>query len=160
MKLPILKSSLFILLGLLSLNCTQSEKKERVEIKHLDSGKILPEEADLPFSEAVLVDNTLYLSGQIGIIPGTLTLVEGGIGAESKQVMENIKTTLEAHDFNMNDILKCTIMIDDISQWSSFNEIYKTYFEEPYPARSAFGADGLALGAAIEVECIAVLKSD
>lgn len=73
--------------------------------------------------------------------------------------MENIKATLEAHEFSMSDIVKCTIMIDDISEWSSFNDIYVTYFEEPYPARSAFGADGLALGAAIEVECIAVSVS-
>ncbi len=153
-------SSIFILLALISLSCAQPEKTDSIEIKHLNSGKILPEDANLPFSEAVLVGKTLYLSGQIGIVPGSLTLVEGGIEAESRQVMENIKTTLEAHDFNMSDIVKCTIMIDDISQWASFNEIYKTYFEEPYPARSAFGADGLALGAAIEVECIAVMNPD
>ncbi len=159
MRQTTLKSSLFILFALFALSCTQPEQNKQVEIQHLNSDKVLPPDANLPFSEAVLVDNTLYLSGQIGIIPGTLTLVEGGIEAESKQVMENIKTTLEAHDFSMSDIVKCTIMIDDISQWASFNEIYKTYFEEPYPARSAFGADGLALGAAIEVECIAVISS-
>ena len=127
---------------------------ETVSVDFLNSGKVLP--TNLPFSEAVRVDNTLYLSGQIGIVPGTLTLVEGGMEAEARQTMENIKTTLETHGYSMNDIVKCTVMLADISEWAAFNEIYKSYFKDHYPARSALGANGLALGARVEVECIAV----
>ncbi|WP_325893142.1 RidA family protein [Grimontia sp. NTOU-MAR1] len=124
-------------------------------IEYLNSGKVLP--THLPFSEAVRVDNTLYLSGQIGILPGTLKLAPGGVQAESKQTMENIKISLEANGYSMSDLVKCTVMLADISEWATFNEIYKTYFSGKYPARSAFGANGLALGAKVEVECIAAV---
>ncbi len=122
-------------------------------IEHFNSGTVLP--AGLPFSEAVRVGNTLYLSGQIGNNPGTLDLVSGGLAAESRRTMENIKMTLEAHGYAMSDVVKCTVMLTDMSKWGVFNEIYKSYFTPPYPARSAFGANGLALGAQLEVECIA-----
>ncbi len=123
-------------------------------VEHLNSGKVLP--VDLPFSEAVRVGNTLYLSGQIGIVPGTLDLVPGGIAPESIRTLENIKLSLEEHGYRLTDVVKCTIMLEDIAEWSTFNKIYGEFFAPPYPARSAFGADGLALGAAVEVECIAV----
>ena len=121
----------------------------------LNSGKILPK--DLPFSEAVRHGDTLYLSGQIGIAPGTLKLVPGGIKEEARQTMQNIKTTMEAHGYGMKNIVKCTVMLADMTDWPAFNDVYKTFFVSPYPARSAFGANGLALGAKVEVECIAVV---
>lgn len=123
-------------------------------IEFLNSGKVTP--TTLPFSEAVRVGNTLYLSGQIGIQPGSLNLVTGGIQAEARQTLENIKTTLETHGYAMRDVVKCTVMLADIAEWTTFNEVYKTYFAPPYPARSALGANGLALGARVEVECLAV----
>ena len=123
-------------------------------IEFLNSGKIVP--ATLPFSEAVRVGDTLYLSGQVGIKPGTLELVPGGIQAEARQTLENIRTTLEAHGYSMRDVVKCTVMLADIAEWATFNEVYKTYFSPPYPARSALGANGLAIGARVEVECLAV----
>ncbi|MDX1626100.1 MAG: RidA family protein [Wenzhouxiangellaceae bacterium] len=123
--------------------------------EYLNSGKVLP--TDLPFSEAVRVGDIVYLSGQIGIVPGTVELVEGGIEAETRQTMDNIRTTLEAHGLAMEDLVKCLVMLDDMAEWSAFNEVYRTYFEPGrFPARSALGADGLALGARVEVECIAV----
>ncbi|KXF80559.1 RidA family protein [Enterovibrio coralii] len=125
------------------------------DIEYLNSGKVIP--TTLPFSEAVRVDDTVYLSGQIGILPGTLKLVAGGLEAESRQTMDNIKMSLNAHGFTMSDIVKCTVMMTDISQWETFNNVYKTYFTGKYPARSAFGSTGLALGANIEVECIAAV---
>ena len=70
--------------------------------------------------------------------------------------MENIKTTLEAHGYSMKNLVKCTVMLADISEWGVFNDIYKAFFVDRYPARSAFGANGLAMGAKVEVECIAV----
>ena len=112
---------------------------------------------NLPFSDAVRVGNMLYLSGNIGNVPGELRLVEGGLEAEARQTMENIKAVLEANGTSFDHAVKLTIMMDDISQWSRFNEIYKKYFPNNKPARSAFGADGLALGAALEVECIAYI---
>ncbi len=123
-------------------------------IQYLNSGKILP--TGLPFSEAVRVDNTLYLSGQLGILPGTLKLIDGGIAAESRQTMDNIKTTLETHGYTLQNLVKCTIMLADIKEWTAFNDVYKTYFTDHYPARSALGANGLAMGARVEVECMAV----
>jgi len=122
-------------------------------IEFLNSGKVIP--GTLPFSEAVRVGNMLYLSGQIGLVPGTMKLVEGGIQAQARQTMENIKTSLEAHGYTLGDVVKCTAMLADMSEWAAFNEIYKTFFAARFPARSALGANGLALGARVEVECIA-----
>lgn len=123
------------------------------QVQFLDSGKVLPK--GLPFSEAVRVGDTLFLSGQVGVVPGKLELVPGGIKAETRQAMDNIKTTLEAHGYGMADVVKCTVMLADMAEWGTFNEIYRTYFSGRYPARSALGASGLALGARVEVECIA-----
>ncbi len=127
---------------------------ERSKIEYLNSGKVVP--ATLPFSEAVRVGDTLYLSGQVGIKPGTMQVVPGGIREEARQTLENIKTSLEANGYAMGDVVKCTVMLADISEWAAFNEVYRTFFSAPYPARSALGANGLALGARVEVECIAV----
>lgn len=122
-------------------------------IEFLNSGKVLP--TTLPFSEAVRVGNMLYLSGQIGIVPGGMKLVPGGIREEARQTMENIRTSLEANGYAMSDLVKCTVMLADVSEWGTFNEVYRTFFTGRYPARSALGANGLALGARVEVECIA-----
>lgn len=126
------------------------------DIEHLSSGKTLP--GDLPFSEAVRLGDTLYLSGQVGVKPGTLELVEGGMAAEARQVLDNIRTALEAHGQRLDDVVKCTVMLADMSEWGAFNEIYQSYFSAPYPARSAFGSNGLALGARVELECIAAWR--
>ena len=126
-------------------------------IEYLHSGKVLP--ASLPFSEAVRHGDTLYLSGQIGVVPGTLALVPGGIAPEARQTMQNIRATLEAHALAMNRIVKCTVMLADMAEWAAFNEVYLEFFERgALPARSAFGCNGLALGARVEVECIAVFE--
>ncbi|MCV2402386.1 Rid family detoxifying hydrolase [Marinomonas sp. C2222] len=112
-----------------------------------------------PFSEAVKVGNTLYLSGQIGLDSKTGKLAPGGIEGESIQTMDNIKASLENHGYSMSDVVKCTVMLADIKEWGVFNNIYKKYFSGNYPARSAFAASGLALGARIEVECIAAVSN-
>ena len=123
-------------------------------IEFLNSGKVTP--TTLPFSEAVRVGNTLYLSGQIGIKPGTLELAPGGIEGEARQTLENIRITLETHGYSLRDVVKCTVMLADIAEWAVFNDAYRGFFSPPYPARSALGANGLAMGARVEVECIAV----
>ena len=125
-------------------------------VEFLNSGKVLP--TSLPFSEAVRVGNTVYLSGQMGIVPGEMRIAPGGIREQSRQTMDNIKTTLEAHGMSMRNVVKCTVMLADISDWPAFNEVYRSYFDEGrFPARSAFGANALALGGRVEVECIAVV---
>jgi len=117
----------------------------------------IPENKDknLPFSEGVRVGNTVYLSGQIGIPPGKNKLVSGGIQAEAIQIFQNIGLVLNHFSLDYNDIVKCLVMMADISEWPKFNTIYKRYFSSPYPARSAFAGSGLAFGARVEVECIA-----
>jgi 2-iminobutanoate/2-iminopropanoate deaminase len=139
-----------------SFACAHSaQARQRSTVQFLNSGKVLP--TSLPFSEAVRVDSTLYLSGQIGVVPGALELVPGGIKEETRQTMENIRTSLEAHGYTMRDVVKCTVMLADITEWAAFNEVYRTFFTGRYPARSALGANGLALGARVEIECVAVL---
>lgn len=109
---------------------------------------------DLPFSEAVRVNGLLFVSGQVGT-DNSGALVAGGIESESHQVMKNIRDIIHRRGLTMNNVVKCTVFLADVSQWGEFNKIYTTYFSKPYPARSALGANGLALGAALEVECIA-----
>ncbi|MCB0487569.1 MAG: RidA family protein [Cyclobacteriaceae bacterium] len=113
---------------------------------------------NLPFSEAVIVGNTIFLSGQVGNLPGQLTLAEGGIQGETQQAFENIKRILEQNGSSLDNIVKCTIMLADIGEWGDFNKEYIKYFPGNKPARSAFGTSGLALNARVEIECIAVLK--
>jgi reactive intermediate/imine deaminase len=111
-----------------------------------------------PFSKAVRVGHMLYLSGDLGIPPGTRELVEGGIGPETRQTLENIKATLEANGSSLAEVVKCTVFLADIAEWAAMNEVYKTYFPTNPPARSALGTSGLALGARTEIECIATVK--
>ncbi len=114
------------------------------------------EDLGLPFSAAVRVDNTLYVSGNVGNIPGTLDLAPGGIQGETRQTLDNIKAVLEQFGSSMDNVVKCTVFLADIGEWSAMNEVYRTYFKNP-PARSALGASGLALGARVEIECIATI---
>ena len=114
-------------------------------------------ELNLPFSEAVRVGDMLYLSGQLGNLPGSTELAPGGIEGEARQTMENIKAILERYGSSLDRVVKCTVMMADIAEWSAFNEVYVTYFPGPKPARSAFAASGLALGGKVEVECWASL---
>ena len=110
--------------------------------------------AKLPFSQAVRVGDVLYLSGALGNVPGKLELVAGGMEAEARQTMENIGAVLRANGLSFADVFKCTVMLADMSRWADFNKVYVTYFDpDRLPARSAFGANGLALGAQVEVEC-------
>lgn len=111
----------------------------------------------LPFSSAVRVDNTIYLSGVIGLEPGTLRPAPGGIKAEAKAALEEIKKTLETFGSSMDRVAKCTVFLADESDRDGFNEIYMSYFES-LPARSGVTVKGLALGARAEVECIAVVN--
>ena len=113
-----------------------------------------------PFSEATVVNNVIYLSGKIGTDPSTGELVEGGIAPETKQIMDNIKNTLTKMGSSMDNIFKCTCMLADIKDWPLMSQEYKKFFNpQKLPARSAFAGSGLALGAKLEIECMAIKKN-
>ena len=124
------------------------------QVEYLVSDRARP----LPFSEAVRVGHMLYLSGQIGT-DSSFRPVPGGIKAETKQTMENIRRVLERHGSSFDQVVKCTVMLADMSEWGAMNEVYVTYFaKDRMPARSAFGVSGLALNARVEIECLATVK--
>jgi len=110
--------------------------------------------APAPFSTAVQVGDVLYMSGQIGVRPdGKLP---DTFDAQAKQVMENVGGVLKARGLGWGEVFKCTVMIADMKNWPAFNAVYVPYFPAgKLPARSAFGANGLALGAQLELECLA-----
>ena len=111
-----------------------------------------------PFSPAVRVGNMLYLSGQIGTPDAASgTVVPGGIEAETRQTLENIKDILQKTGSSMDRVVKCTVMLADMREWDRMNVVYATYFPKNKPARSALGASGLALGARVEIECWATV---
>ncbi|MGA2552561.1 MAG: RidA family protein [Burkholderiaceae bacterium] len=109
----------------------------------------------LPFSEAVRVGDLLYLSGQIGR-EASGQLAPGGIAAETRQTLENIRQTLERHGSSLDRVIRATVMLADMSEWAAMNAVYVTFFPAHLPARSAFGTSGLALGARVEIECTAL----
>jgi len=110
----------------------------------------------LPFSEAVRAGDMLYLAGQVGI-DASGKLVAGGVGPETTQVMQNIGAALKKHGSSFDRVVQCTVALADIKEWPAFNEAYKAFFKEHFPARMAFAASGLALGARVEVQCNAVV---
>jgi reactive intermediate/imine deaminase len=112
----------------------------------------------LPFSEAVRVGDLLHLSGQVGT-DSTGKLVAGGIGPETRQTLENIRAVLARHGGSMDDVVKCTAILADMREWAAMNEVYVTYFKAHLPARTAFGAAGLVMGARLELDCIARLRA-
>ena len=129
-----------------------SAQADRPAVEHI--GKPMLGDQRLPFSSAVRVGDLLFLSGQLGNTPdGKLPQ---GIEAQARQTMDNIGAVLKGQGLGFGNLVKCTVMLDDMADWPAFNKVYVTYFPDgKYPARSAFGADGLALGALLEVECIA-----
>ncbi len=111
----------------------------------------------LPFSSAVRVGDLLFLSGQIGNLPGTRQPVDGGITAQTRQTLENIKTMLAFAGSSLDRAVKCTVFLADIQDFAAMNAVYATYFPKDPPARSTVAVSGLAVGARVEIECIAVV---
>jgi len=112
-------------------------------------------ELNFPFSDAAIVGNIIYVSGQIGSKPGTREVVEGGISAETTQTLNNIKMVLNDLGSNSDKIFKCLCMLEDINDYNEMNKAYTTFFNSRnnLPSRSTFAGSGLALGAKIEIEC-------
>jgi reactive intermediate/imine deaminase len=125
-------------------------------IRHLVSDAVLP--PSLPFSDGVRVGPLVFLSGMIGTKPGTLELVPGGIEAEARQTLENLRLVLARHGLALTDLARVQVMLADIADWPAFNRVYADIIRPPWPARSAFAASGLALNARCEVEAVAVVR--
>ena len=140
----------YVLLLLLS-GCSEQPRSAAVEFFPM------PGQRSLPFSEAVRVGDMLYLSGQLGT-DSTGQLVPGGIGPETRQALGNIAAALTRHGSSPQRVVKCTVMLADITEWAAMNEVYVAFFGSHRPARSAFGSSGLALGARLELECTALMS--
>ena len=115
----------------------------------------MSKELNFPFSDAAIVGDIIYVSGQIGSKPGTREVVEGGIAAETIQTLNNIKMILNDLGSNSNKIFKCLCMLEDINDYAEMNNAYTMFFNsrDNLPSRSTFAGSGLALGAKIEIEC-------
>jgi len=131
--------------------CSFTHPANAADTTFYDDG---PHQGQFPFSESVRVGDLLFLAGQVGDGKDG-KLAEGGIEAEANQILLNISAALNRRGLTLKDVVKCTVFLADIAEWSGFNEVYKQHFKPPYPARSALGANGLALNARAEVECIA-----
>ncbi|WP_036253066.1 RidA family protein [Methylobacter sp. BBA5.1] len=111
------------------------------------------------YSQAVKVDNTVYLSGQIPLVPATMTLIEGDISAQITQVFENLKAVAEAAGGDLSDIVKLNVFLTDLSHFPIVNEIMGHYFQAPYPARAAIGVAALPKDAGVEMDAIIQLNA-
>ena len=108
----------------------------------------------LPFSQAVRVGDTVYLSGAIGNVSGKMALAPGGIESETRQMMQNIEGVLKEAALGFDQVFKCVVYLADMAEWNAFNKIYLPYFKPGrYPARTAIGAHQLILDARVEMEC-------
>ena len=110
-----------------------------------------------PYSQAVQVGNTVYLSGQTPIDPASGELVAGDIGAQARQVFENLKAVLTAAGLGFDNVARVGIYLTDLGNFAAVNEIMKTYFSEPYPARSTIGVAALPKSAQVEIDMVAVI---
>lgn len=137
-----------VLLGVLPA-AAAAQEKEVIQVPGALEG--------MPFSSAVRVGDLLYLSGQIGTLPGTRDLPQGGVGPETRQTLENVRGVLEHAGSSLERVVKCTVFLADIADYAAMNEVYRTYFPERPPARSTVAGSGLALGARVEIECIALV---
>lgn len=145
-----MKIILAIATGVLTMTSAADAAPTRPPVEHF--GKPSLNGQALPFSDAVRVGDILYLSGQLGIGPdGKLPI---GIEAQTRQTMENVGSILKRAGLDYGDVFHCTAFLADMKDWPAFNTIYVPYFPAgKMPARSAFGANGLALGALLELEC-------
>ncbi|AUC15290.1 hypothetical protein BTO06_09125 [Tenacibaculum sp. SZ-18] len=150
--------SLVAILFLSSCTNTDQQKIKKEEKDLIFHSSKLKRKKNAPFSDAVEVGNTLYLAGQVGINPITGKLPKGGITAETRQTIENIKEVLELHGSDLDHVVKCTVILSTTDDFAEFNKIFREYFPNNKPARTTFAA-GLLVGAKIEIDVIAV-KAD
>ena len=109
-----------------------------------------------PYSQAVEVNGTLYVAGQVALNPATMKVVEGGIAEQTLQVMKNIGAILEAAGYSYADVVKSTVLLSEMTDFKAMNEVYGSFYTENKPARAAFAVKELPLGALVEIETIAM----
>jgi 2-iminobutanoate/2-iminopropanoate deaminase len=112
-----------------------------------------------PYSQAISIGDLLFCAGQIPIDPASGELVPGGITAQTMQVLDNIGAVLHANSMSYENVVKATVFLTDLANFSAMNEVYARYFAEPYPARSTIQVAGLPKGADVEIEVIAVAQA-
>ncbi len=110
------------------------------------------------YSQAVKVDNTVYLSGQIPLVPETMEMVNGDIGVQIRRVFDNLRAVAQATGGDLKDIVKLNVFLTDLSHFPTVNEIMAEYFKEPYPARAAIGVASLPKNAGVEMDAIMVIS--
>ena len=112
-----------------------------------------------PYSQAIMINNLIFCSGQVGKDPKTNQFVEGGVEAQTKQVLENLKAVLASGGADFSNVVKTTVYLKNVSDFSKINEVYATYFQKPYPARATIEAARLPQDALVEIECLAFIDS-
>ena len=112
------------------------------------------------YSQAMKVGNTVYLSGQIPLVPETMEVVEGDMAAQMRRVFDNLQAVAEAAGGSLNDIAKLNIFLTDLGHFALVNEIMAEYFNQPYPARAAVGVASLPKGVPVEMDAIMVLSGE
>ncbi|XP_052684193.1 2-iminobutanoate/2-iminopropanoate deaminase-like [Crassostrea angulata] len=110
-----------------------------------------------PYSQAVLVENTLYVSGQIGMSPKDGNIVQGGVVPEAEQALKNMQAILEEAGTTMDNVVKATVLLDDINNFGAVNEVYAKFFQKSFPARAAYQVAALPKGAKVEIEAVAIV---
>ena len=110
-----------------------------------------------PYSQGIIANGMVFTAGQVPLVPGTRSLVEGGVQAQARQSLENVKAVLEAAGTSLDRVVKVTVFLQSMGDFAAMNEVYATFFTENPPARSAVEVAKLPLGALIEIEAIALL---
>ena len=111
-----------------------------------------------PYSQAIRIDNLVFTAGQVGLNPASMEIVEGGVEAQARQVLTNLKNVLEAADSGLNFVVKTTVFLQSMGDFAAMNGVYQEFFPENPPARSTVAVAGLPKGALVEIECVALLS--
>lgn len=163
MSKQVLFASFLATFILISCNSTQKENKQTQEVVEATSSKLefleskIERRKSAPYSDAVRIGDILFLTGQVGFNNDSLKITQGGIKAEAKQALENIKAVLEANGSDLEHVAKCTVILTDRNDFADFNEVFRQYFPKNKPARTTFVAD-LVIDAKIEIDVIAAVK--
>jgi reactive intermediate/imine deaminase len=113
----------------------------------------------LPISAAVRAGDTVYVSGNLGTVTGKAELVPGGVRAEARQALEHMRGALEAAGSSLDRVVKCNVYLVEMAEFAAMNEVYREFFPKDPPARTTVGVKALALGARVEIECVALIAS-
>ena len=144
---------LFVIILTASLSCTDNTT-EKAAGKRVVTLSNTP--SSRPYSPAVEAGNMLFVSGQIAVDPDTGRLIEGGIEEQTRQVLVNLRKVIESAGYKLENVVKCTVLMTDITHYQVMNKIYMEFFPSDPPARAAFAVEDLPMGALIEIEAVAV----